>query len=141
MADREVVTAAESDLFVVDDEGAVRLVASRCARCGSSWFPRRPVCGACGSSALAERHVGPTGTVYAATMVRVGAAGFDTPYCLAYLDVDDLRVLAPVEVAGAPPATPIAPGTRVRLHAGSADSAQAASYVATPTSTEGERHA
>jgi hypothetical protein len=77
-------------------DGTVRLRGSRCLRCGTTAFPERQVCFACGSAALGERLLGPYGVLYSYTVVHV-APGRPTPYCIGYVDLDDgVRVLATV---------------------------------------------
>lgn len=53
------------------------------------------------------------GTTYASTVVQVGPAQFQPPYVLAYVDVDDVRVLAHV-----PGGTALPQGTPVELKVG-----------------------
>lgn len=122
-----------SQHFIVCSDGAAKLKASRCVRCAGAWFPARSGCGACGSTAMEDFLAGPDATVYASTAVHVGARGFETPYALSYLDVEDLRVLAHVRTAvGGQPASP-PPGTAVRLFGGSIGSTPPqATFLAIP---------
>lgn len=126
---------ADAGLFEVADGNIVRLIVSKCERCANLWFPTRPVCGACGSREMTVLRAGPAGSVYVSTMVRAGAPGFDVPYCLAYLDVDGLRVLAPMQTHGESPSVAPSPGTPVRLVVGEFGPL-ASTYVATPTGTD-----
>lgn len=118
---------------VVEADGTVRLRITRCSRCESMWFPARDVCGSCGSTDISADLVGPTGTVYAATIVRVDApGGYRGPYVLAYLDVDGVRTLAHMHADGG---AVIAPGLPIRLESRIvADDADTVvySYVALP---------
>ena len=50
---------------------APRLLASRCRRCGETFFPRRQLCCACFSRDLEPTEIGPGGTLYTYTYVRV----------------------------------------------------------------------
>ena len=119
--------------FVVDDDGTVWIKATVCERCGSRWYPARTVCAKCRNNPLEPILAGRAATVYAATTVRTGGAPeFTTPYSLAYLDVDGLRVLAHVKSPEGQQAPP-RPGTRVRLRAGVIDGdARLSAYVAFP---------
>ncbi|MDQ6525083.1 OB-fold domain-containing protein [Nocardioides sp. LHD-245] len=141
MSDQAMTRRAEPELFVVGDDGGVHLVVSRCARCASPWFPARAVCGSCGSAEVTAERVGPEGTVYASTMVRIGPPAFETPYCLAYLDVDGLRVLAPVQAEGRSASGSLAPGTPVRLVAGAVGDSAVPTYVARPPIDGGDHDA
>lgn len=124
-------------LFELADGHDVRLITSACDRCAQLWFPERSVCGACGSREMSARRVGPAGTIYASTVVRAGAPGFDAPYDLAYLDVEGLRVLVPVQADGLAVSAPD-PGTAVRLVA-DAFGPLATTYVARLDVSDGER--
>lgn len=123
--------------FTRESDGSARLRAVVCTRCASRWFPARTVCAHCAGAELDEILVGPHGLVYASTVARVGAAGFTAPYCLAYLDVDELRVLAHVawDEGSEPVALP--PETRVRLEPGTIGiSPGIAAYRAVPVNHE-----
>jgi hypothetical protein len=88
-----------SSPMVAKADGTVLLHGSRCLRCGTTAFPDRKVCFACGSTALDEQLLGPYGVLYSYTVVHV-APDRPTPYCIGYVDLDDgVRVLA--TVAGA----------------------------------------
>jgi hypothetical protein len=89
------------------------LTISICPRCASRWYPPRDVCSACAHDRLDAAAVGPDGVVYASSVVRTGPPGFTTPYVLAYVDVDGVRVLAqadpvdPENPAALPPGMPV----------------------------------
>lgn len=89
------------------------LTISICPRCASRWFPPRDVCSACAYDRLDAAAAGPDGVVYASSVVRTGPPGFTTPYVLAYVDVDGVRVLAqadpvdPENPAALPPGMPV----------------------------------
>lgn len=140
VASTDTAQSEQSDLFEVTDGDVVRLIVSKCDRCGNLWFPTRPVCGACGSREVRVDRAGPAGSVYASTMVRAGAAGFEAPYCLAYLDIDGLRVLAPVQTQGKTPSAAPSLGAPVRLVVG-AFGPLTSTYVATPTTSDEEDNA
>jgi hypothetical protein len=106
----EVIAGA----WIAESEGEVRLRISRCTTCGSGWFPPRPRCARCHSAELADELTESRGELYASAMVRFGAAGFQAPYVLGYLDVSGVRVLTHVRTD-----TVLPPGTPVRLQMGS----------------------
>lgn len=126
----EHLTEGGDELFTVDQDDTVRLTVSRCTRCARLWFPARPVCGACGSMQVEIDQAGPDGEVYASTMVRNGPSGYETPYCLAYLDIGPLRVLAPFHDGDEVPDSPPAIGTPVRLGIGRIPGPGTQTYVA-----------
>ena len=71
-------------------------------------LPRCPVCG--GASGPDE--MGPAGTVFSATVLRIPVPGRTPPMVLAYVDLDDgPRILAHVDSAAHAPA----PTSRVHL--------------------------
>ena len=94
-------------------DGGPALTISVCPRCASRWFPPREVCSACAHDRLDTVAAGPDGVAYASTVVRTGPPGFTTPYVLAYVDVDGVRILAqadpvdPENPAALPPGTPV----------------------------------
>lgn len=77
------------------------LIGSHCAACGTNSFPVRDFCPAClHEDELSERALSPGGTVFSYTIVRQAPPGWDVPYALAYIDLDDrVRVMAQVEDA------------------------------------------
>jgi len=91
-----------------DEHGHVKLRASEDARTRSRWFPPLESIGT--ETDLPKVEIGPRGVAYASTVVRVGAARFEPPYVLTYVDVDGVRVLA-----HSPGQVPLAPGTPVEL--------------------------
>lgn len=119
--------------FVASPGGSVQLRATRCSQCDRAWFPARRVCGSCGSTEVAHFMAGPSATVYASTLVRVGAQGFEAPYGLSYLDLDDLRVLTHARAAVGGEPTLLSPGTDVRLCADLVGSGSPkVTYIAVP---------
>ncbi|WP_404478474.1 Zn-ribbon domain-containing OB-fold protein [Novosphingobium sp. BL-52-GroH] len=79
------------------DEGAgTRLIGSVCAACGTACFPRREVCLNCGSRDVAERLLGPNGSLYTFTTVHVSSSRA-VPYTIGYVDLaEGVRLLASV---------------------------------------------
>jgi uncharacterized OB-fold protein len=93
------------------EAGRTRLRISRCRACGSGWFPARIQCSTCASRDVAGALSSSSGTAYASSVVRVGPPGFSTPFILAYVDIDGVRVLAHVMSAS----QALAPDTPVNL--------------------------
>jgi len=76
-------------------DGGVRLLGSRCSRCGTFAFPRREVCLRCGAE-TANASLSGRGRVHSWTVIETPPWGFDES--LGYLCVDleeGPRVLAP----------------------------------------------
>ena len=93
-------------LFAETAEGP-RLLGSRCASCGTPYFPRAAVCHNpdCGASQMAEAAFGPDGTLWSCAIQDYpppAPARFDKPYqpyAMAVVDLDDgLRVLGRLKV-------------------------------------------
>jgi uncharacterized OB-fold protein len=63
----------EAGFFTIPGDPAQppRLLASRCRACGETFFPRRQLCCACFSRDLEATEIGPRGTLYTYTYVRV----------------------------------------------------------------------
>ncbi|GHF18683.1 hypothetical protein GCM10017786_60550 [Amycolatopsis deserti] len=104
------------------DTTALRI--SVCRDCSARWYPPREVCSTCASAELTQTVTGDRGVVYASTVVRVGAAGFDTPYVLSYVDIDGVRVLSHSEGEQA-----LAPDTPVQLTVGAITSGKESHIV------------
>lgn len=67
-----------------------RLVVQQCSRCGLFQYPPDIACRYCQSEELQFTDVGGRGVVYSfATYVRSFMAGFDAPYVLALIDLED----------------------------------------------------
>ena len=80
VADPRPVIGSESGHSVV--------VGVRCSACGHPVARAVPRCPRCRSDTVPATF-GPTGTVWSFTTVHVAADGHDTPYTLAYLDLED----------------------------------------------------
>jgi uncharacterized OB-fold protein len=120
-----------ADLFRTDGARA-GLRVTRCRDCASAWFPALAQCASCASLDVADELSSSTGTTYASTVVQIGPARFEPPYVVAYVDVDDVRVLAHVRGDTALP-----PGTPVELRVGQIGADENGplwSYTVVPTS-------
>jgi uncharacterized OB-fold protein len=113
------VFVAES-LFAETAEGP-RLLGSRCASCGTPYFPRAAVCHNpdCGASQMADAAFGPDGTLWSCAIQDYpppSPARFDkpyVPYAMGVVDLrDGLRVLGRIKTDDP---HGVRPGTRVTL--------------------------
>lgn len=97
---------------VVERGGVALLAGGRCQACRyptATPLPRCPVCGGPGLPA----EIGPGGTVFSATVLRIPVPGRTPPLALAYVDLDDgPRILAHVDADADAAAHP---GSRVHL--------------------------
>lgn len=98
--------------------GEPRLLGSRCPSCGCHVFPRLDLCPNCDSDEPTERVVlGSSGTVFTYTVARQALPGFDVPYVIAAVrleegvdvlahietdDVDEVRIGLPVKLSVGP---------------------------------------
>ena len=90
------------------------LVVPECAACGLRFFVPEPACPRCLSQAWDYAPSSGRGTVYSVTVVhRAPGPGFDTPFALAIVDLDDGATLL-THVIGGDPAE-VAIGLRVRV--------------------------
>lgn len=117
----ERVPAVEG-LFT-EGEGGARLLGSRCASCGTPYFPRTDRCRrpGCAGSAIEDAAFGPSGTLWSYSIQNYPPpppARYDepyTPYAVGVVDLEEglrvvgrmtdtagLRVGAPVELLVAP---------------------------------------
>ena len=104
-------TAPDPRAQLVERDGQVLLAGGRCRACRDRTpylVPRCPVCG----EETDPADMGPGGTVFSGTVLRIGVPGRRPPMVLAYVDVDDgPRILAHVNGSDQAPA----PMARVRL--------------------------
>lgn len=81
------------------------LIGGQCAACSLKLYPRAPVCPACWSKDVTPARLSRRGKLYTYTIVYAGRTGWQTPYALGYVDLDDgVRVCAPLDFPeGEPP--------------------------------------
>lgn len=96
--------------------GEPRLIGGQCKSCALKLYPRAAVCPVCWSKEVAAVELASRGTLYTYTIVYAGRPGWQTPYAISYVDLDDgVRVCAPLDLdGGEPPAI----GSVVELTAG-----------------------
>ena len=82
-----------------EEAGIVTLVGGLCPKCGGRFFPRRDVCPHCGCDEGIERvSLAREGRLYTYSVIHAAPKGFDTPYAVGYVDLDDgVRVFAQLE--------------------------------------------
>jgi uncharacterized OB-fold protein len=66
-----------------------RLLGVYCSRCNSIAAPPTGACPDCGMADLEVRELTPKGTIRTFTVVRVGPEGFDPPYVICMVELDD----------------------------------------------------
>ncbi len=82
---------------VFDRDGAPQLEGGACANCGNVVFPKPKVCANCWSETIEAKTLATTGVLYAYTILHVARKGWQTPYAVSYVDLDDgVRVSAPL---------------------------------------------
>ncbi|UGQ11228.1 OB-fold domain-containing protein [Yinghuangia sp. ASG 101] len=85
-----------------------------CTACGERFFVPEPACPACMSQEWTYRPSTGRGTVYSVTVVhRAPGPGFDAPFALAVIDLDDGSTMLSHVVGSAPEDVVI--GMRVRV--------------------------
>jgi uncharacterized OB-fold protein len=90
------------------------LVIPHCADCGTRFFVPEPVCPGCMSANWSYKPSGGRGAVYSVTVVhRAPGPGFEVPFALAVIDLDDGGTLLSHVVDVEPHSVTI--GTRVRV--------------------------
>lgn len=95
------------------EEGAIRLIGSRCGACALTAFPAVTVCSTCLAEEMHDFELPQSGILYAFSQVHVGPAKWLKPYTLGYVDLPGgLRLLS--HIVGAQPRI----GQRVTLDVG-----------------------
>jgi len=88
-------TEAKVTNFITHLE-AGKVMATRCKKCGTSYFPPRVDCPSCLSSDVEWLEVKEKGKLLTYTVVNYGPTGFeaDAPYTLALGEFDGIQILA-----------------------------------------------
>ena len=79
---------------VFDMPGKYRLIGTKCINCDLIYFPPRGSCTACGKGGLIEHKIAETGRVLTYTIIHVAPEGFESPYCIAIVEMDDGAIIA-----------------------------------------------
>lgn len=91
-----------------------RLIVQQCDDCGRRWFTPEAACIHCASLAWTWHDGGGIGTVYSYTIVhRAPGPGFEVPFALAAVDLDDGYTMM-THIVGCPP-DDVAIGMRVSV--------------------------
>ena len=82
-----------------EEGGAVRLMGSKCARCGAVAFPPHPSCPTCGTQSGQDTvRLSPVGTLYTFSEIHIAPKGFTTPYAVGYVDLPEgVRLFGQIE--------------------------------------------
>jgi len=88
-------TEAKAANFITHLE-AGKVMATRCKKCGTNYFPPRVDCPSCLSSEVEWFEVKEKGKLLTYTVVNYGPTGFeaDAPYTLALGEFDGIQILA-----------------------------------------------
>lgn len=106
------VTGFTAPYWAAVGEGVLRMPV--CTACGHRFFPPEPACPVCRAEPGWEASAG-LGTVYSVTVVhRRPALGFEVPFALALVELDEGWILM-THVVGVPPER-VRIGDRVELH-------------------------
>jgi uncharacterized OB-fold protein len=102
-----------SDFLSYLEKGKV--MATRCRRCGTNYFPPRMDCPKCIGSDVEWFEIKGNGKLLTYTVVNYGPAGFeeDTPYALAIADFNGMRVFG--RLSKGLKESDIKPGMRVKV--------------------------
>jgi uncharacterized OB-fold protein len=74
-----------------------RLLLQHCERCGHQWYPRS-ICAGCGDPDPGWVESAGTGTLHSFTVVHRAPEGFDPPYVIGIVELDEgPRMLARIE--------------------------------------------
>jgi uncharacterized protein len=66
-----------------------KLLGLKCMECGERICPPSAVCTACGSPLLEKYSFSKVGSIRTFTVIRVGPEGFQAPYIVALVELDD----------------------------------------------------
>jgi uncharacterized OB-fold protein len=89
------------DSVRVGTDGNPRLVGGQCTACSLKLYPCARVCPECWSKEITPVDLSRRGTLYTYTIVHAGRPGWQTPYAIAYVDLDDgVRVCGPIDLDG-----------------------------------------
>lgn len=86
-------------LWGIDEHGAY-LIATRCGACGGAALGVREVCPHClaRGEGLGTERIGRRGRLYTATVIHQAPPGFEAPFRVGYVDLeDDVRMFAHIE--------------------------------------------
>jgi uncharacterized OB-fold protein len=84
------------DLFKETPDGVV-LVANKCIKCGSAFFPKAGFCNKCLSKEMKEIDLSKRGKLYSYTITRVPVGKFPIPHAIGLITLpENIRLTAPL---------------------------------------------
>lgn len=85
------------DYWMRDRDGNVRLIASKCTKCGQHHLPRVAFCGACRGTQFEDAPLSSKGNLYSYTVIHTPPAGYPEIYVVGYVDFpEQVRVFGQV---------------------------------------------
>jgi len=76
-------------LFWRGQTSRYRLHGNKCVSCNKIFFPVRFICDVCGNDKLVEQVLSDTGIVVSYTVIRTAPNGFESPYVVAIVKLDN----------------------------------------------------
>ena len=70
-------------------DGQLVMMGGQCGSCGLKVFPKPMICHACWSDAINDVELSRSGTLYSYSIVHAARKGWQSPYTIAYVDLDD----------------------------------------------------
>lgn len=101
--------------FGLTEDGRPTLVGVRCLDCGRVSFPRHGGCPRCHSTGLVSQPLGQSGRLVNFTVAHVAPAGFQAPYVLGEVQLDEGPLLLSQLAVTPAEAEWLQPGMRVHL--------------------------
>lgn len=78
------------NLFTFDSDGRPKLICSRCEQCGDTFYPEELMCPTCiKENTIKSIEIDGRGKIISFTKVARGLPGYDSPYVLACLELDE----------------------------------------------------
>jgi uncharacterized OB-fold protein len=97
-------------------DGGEVMIGGQCSACGLKVFPKPTICHACWCEVINEVELARTGTLYSYAIVHAARKGWQSPYVIAYIDLDDgVRVCGQMDHS---PNQELPLGSRVSLKVG-----------------------
>lgn len=85
------------DYWMRDRDGGVRLIASRCKKCGQHHLPKVAFCGSCRGTQFEDATLSASGNLYSFTVIHAPPAGYPEIYVVGYVDFpEQVRVFGQV---------------------------------------------